>query len=37
VRAGKGPVYSFDLGQPEKRLHCARIVAPRLAFRKGLF
>ena len=37
IRAGKGPVYDFDLGDPEKRLYCARIVAPGLAFRKTLF
>ena len=37
IRAGKGPVYDFDLGDPGKRLHCARIVAPSLAFRKVLF
>ena len=37
IRAGKGPVYDFDLGDPEKRLYCARIIAPRLAFRKALF
>ena len=37
VRRGKGPVYGFDLGWPEKRLHCVRVVAPRLAFRRRLF
>ena len=37
IRAGKGPVYDFDLGDPENSLFCARIVAPRLAFRKSLF
>ena len=36
IRADKGPVYDFDLGDPEKHLHCARIIAPRLAFRKFL-
>ena len=33
VRRGKGPVYDFDLGNPEKQLHCVKIIAPRLAFR----
>ena len=37
IRRGKGPVYDFDLGIPEKRLHCAKIIAPSLAFRKQLF
>ena len=37
IRQGKGPVFRFDLGCPAKRLHCVRIVAPRLAFRKRLF
>ena len=37
IRAGRGPVYDFDLGNPEMRLHCARIIAPGLAFRKLLF
>ena len=37
IRKGNGPVYDFDLGLPEKRLNCARIIAPRLAFRKLLF
>ena len=37
IRAGKGPVYDFDLSDPEKHLYCARIIAPRLAFRKSLF
>ena len=37
IRAGKGPVYDCDLGDPQKGVHCARIVAPRLAFRKLLF
>ena len=37
VRSGKGPVYDFDLGDPEKSLYCARIIAPRLAFRRSLF
>ena len=34
IRSGKGPVYDFDLGDPEKGLYCARIIAPPLAFRK---
>lgn len=37
VRQDKGPVFDFDLSDPEKRLYCARIIAPRLAFRKSLF
>ena len=37
IRRGKGPVYDFDLGNPERHLYCARIIAPRLAFRKALF
>ena len=37
IRKGRGPVYDFDLGDPEKHLHCARIMAPRLAFRSLLF
>ena len=37
IRRDKGPVYGFDLGWPEKRLHCVKVVAPRLAFRKRLF
>ena len=37
IRKGKGPVYDFDLGKPETRLYCARIIAPSLAFRKLLF
>lgn len=37
VRSGKGPVYDFDLGSPEKHLHCARIIAPRLVFSSLLF
>ena len=34
VRRGKGPIYRFDLGRPEMRLHCVKIVAPRLASSK---
>ena len=34
---GKGPVYDFDLGNPRLGLHCTRILAPRLDFRKALF
>ena len=37
IRRGKGPVYDFDLGIPEKRLYCAKIVAPSLACRRELF
>ena len=37
IRKGKGPVYDFDLGDPERHLYCARIIAPRLAFRRLLF
>ncbi|MDE0343928.1 MAG: YcaO-like family protein, partial [Deltaproteobacteria bacterium] len=37
IRTGKGPIYDFDMGNPEKHLSCVRIVAPRLAFRKALF
>ncbi len=37
MRVGKGPLYDFDLGSPENRLHCTRIVAPNLAFRSSLF
>ncbi len=37
IRRGKGPVYDFDLGEPEKFLYCAKVIAPRLAFRKALF
>ena len=37
IRRGKGPIYDFDLGEPEKSLYCARVIAPRLAFRKALF
>ena len=37
VRRGKGPVYDFDLGDRGKHLYCARIIAPRLAFRRRLF
>ena len=37
IRRGKGPVYGFDLSVPEKHLHCARIIAPRLEFRRKLF
>ena len=37
IRRGKGPVYEFDLGDPERHLYCARIIAPRLAFRRRLF
>ena len=37
TRRGRGPVYDFDLSSPEKHLHCARIIAPRLAFRRRLF
>ena len=37
IRQGKGPVYDFDLSDPEKRLFCVRIVAPRLAFKSALF
>ena len=37
IRSGKGPVYEFGLGYPEKSLYCARVIAPRLAFRKLLF
>ena len=37
IRQGKGPVYGFDLSDPEKRLYCVRIVAPRLAFKPSLF
>ena len=37
IRRGKGPVYEFDLGDPGKHLCCARIIAPRLDFRRRLF
>ena len=37
IRHGRGPVYDFDLSDPEKHLYCARIIAPRLEFRKRLF
>ena len=37
IRRGKGPVYDFDLSDPEKHLYCTRIIAPRLEFRWRLF
>ena len=37
IRKGLGPVYDFDLGDPEKRLDCVRIIAPGLALRRSLF
>lgn len=37
IRAGRGPVYGFDLSVPGKHLYCARIIAPRLQFRRRLF
>ena len=37
IRAGKGPVYDFELGNPERHLYCARIITPSLAFRRWLF
>ena len=37
IRRGRGPVYSFDLSDPGKPLYCARIIAPRLEFRRQLF
>ena len=37
IRRGKGPVYDFDLSAPEQHLYCARIIAPRLEFRRRLF
>ena len=37
IRRGKGPVYGFDLSDPEKHLYCARIIAPRLEFKRRLF
>ena len=37
IRRGRGPVYGFDLSDPGKPLYCARIIAPRLEFRKQLF
>jgi len=37
IRRGKGPMYGFDLSMPEKHLYCARLIAPRLAFRRRLF
>ena len=37
IREGRGPVYDFDLGAPEKRLPCVRVIAPRLAFSRRLF
>lgn len=37
IRRGRGPVYGFDLSDPGKHLYCARIIAPRLEFRKQLF
>ena len=37
IRRGRGPVYGFDLSDPGKPLYCARIIAPRLGFRKHLF
>ena len=39
IRRGKGPLYEFELSDPAKQehLHCVRLIAPRLAFRKALF
>ena len=37
IRAGRGPVFDFDLGDPEESLYCARIIAPSLAFKRMLF
>ena len=37
IRRGRGPVYGFDLSDPGKHLYCARIIAPRLKFRRRLF
>ena len=37
IRRGRGPVYGFDLSDPGKPLYCARIIAPRLEFRRQLF
>ncbi len=37
IRRGKDPLYDFDLGNRERHLYCAKIIAPRLAFRKSLF
>ena len=37
IRRGRGPVYDFDLSDPGKHLYCARIIAPRLEFRRQLF
>ena len=37
IRRGRGPVYGFDLSDPGKHLYCARIIAPRLEFRRRLF
>ena len=37
IRGGKGPLYDFDLSDPGKHLYCARVIAPRLEFRKRLF
>ena len=36
VRRARGPVYDFDLDDPEKHLYCVRIIAPRLVFRRRL-
>ncbi len=35
-RRGKGPVYDFDLGCPDRRLYCAKLVAPRLTVSRYL-
>ena len=37
IRAGKGPLYEFDLSHAGNVVHCARVIAPGLAFRKSLF
>lgn len=37
IRRGRGPVYGFDLSDPGKHLYCARIIVPRMAFRRRLF
>ena len=37
IRRGRGPVYGFELSDPGKHLYCARIIAPRLEFRRRLF
>ncbi len=34
---GRGPVFGFDLSDPEHSFSAARIVAPRLKFQKTLF